>query len=492
MSLNFREIDLVLSELDLAGSQIQKVLQPSYDTIVFELFGPGSRGPRRLLISVAAGACRIHFLGEAPAKNERPLRFMECLRSRIRNGRIESVGQLGADRIVKFTIVSGLSAESGASRHYLYARLWSGAGNIILTDGEGTIVDALFRKPEKGESSGMPCVLESALTEMDPASRALMELKFTVRDLPGDGSFSERVESFYREKSGGISRENLLKAARERFAKRSRMLDMREAELAALMKTCENAERFMQIGNLLMAEHGASGGLFETGPSGSPFIRVSDFYTGEEVSVQIDPAHDLAWNARAYFERYHKSLSGKDDTERELARVGESRKELAAWLAGIEEETDPFAMARQLEKAGTVREKPKRAFPCLCVEDGEWTMLVGRSAKENDELLRKHVQGSDLWLHARNHSGSYVFVKCRKGKTVPLEIMLDAAMLAVYYSKARKNQEGDVYYTQAKNLKRVKGGPRGLVIPFMEKNLFVRLDEASIKRLLSGSSGGHE
>lgn len=34
MSLNWREIDLVLGELDLIGAQVQKVVQPSYDTLV--------------------------------------------------------------------------------------------------------------------------------------------------------------------------------------------------------------------------------------------------------------------------------------------------------------------------------------------------------------------------------------------------------------------------------------------------------------------------
>jgi len=38
-----------------------------------------------------------------------------------------------------------------------------------------------------------------------------------------------------------------------------------------------------------------------------------------------------------------------------------------------------------------------------------------------------------------------------------------------------------VYYTQAKYLRRVKDGPKGLVIPTLEKNLFIRIDEARIK-----------
>ena len=112
-----------------------------------------------------------------------------------------------------------------------------------------------------------------------------------------------------------------------------------------------------------------------------------------------------------------------------------------------------------------------------------WLILVGRDANENDELLRRHVKGSDMWLHTRDCPGGYVFVKYRAGKTIPLDILLDAGNLAVYFSKARKNGKADLYYTQVKHLRRAKNGPKGLVLPTQEKNLSVVLDSARLKRL---------
>ena len=70
------------------------------------------------------------------------------------------------------------------------------------------------------------------------------------------------------------------------------------------------------------------------------------------------------------------------------------------------------------------------------------------------------------------------------GKSVPLEVLLDAAMLAIHYSKARKAGKADLYYTQVKYLRRAKGGPKGLVIPTQEKNLSVVLDEERLRWLL--------
>ena len=110
-------------------------------------------------------------------------------------------------------------------------------------------------------------------------------------------------------------------------------------------------------------------------------------------------------------------------------------------------------------------------------------IYVGRDANENDELLRHYVKGDDLWLHTRDFPGGYVFVKARKGKTVPLEILLDAGNLAVYYSKARKNTKVDLYYTHVKYLRRAKNGPKGLVLPTQEKNLCITPDKERLSRL---------
>jgi len=510
MSLNFREIDLVLSELKVSGTRIQKIFQPSYDTIILETFGT-SEGRKDLLISVASGACRIHGLSRMPAKNERPLRFMECLKSRIKGGRIESAVQLASDRIVKIAIsmprevdeegfdtepvdlgrTSGGIPRAVSYSYTLYARLWSGAsGNILLVDENNLIVDALFRKPDKGESSGLPCRIEENLSVSDPEEMAKKTARFQVRELEGEGSFAERVEAHYSGSAGELSRDNLITRASEKYDKRASHLAAREAELGLLLEDFKDAERYKQIGDILMAggfEFPAAG---KNGCGKHIFVQTHDFYSDKTISIQIDTSLSRVENAQRYYERYRKALSGLDDISAELARVAQAKVELDAWFDALKTEPDPFAIARALEKAGTVREKSIRKYPCIWLEYKGWTMLVGRSAKENDELLRHHVKGSDLWLHARDYSGSYVFVKAQRAKTFPLDIMLDAANLAIYYSKARKNMEGNVYYTQAKHLRRVKDGPKGLVIPNLEKNLFVRLDETRIKELLACSSGG--
>lgn len=521
MSLNHREIDLVLAELDLEGARLQRVLQPTYDSIMLGLYKAGRETD--LLISIAHGACRVHRLSSRPPKPERPLRFMECLRSRLRGGRLDSIRQLGNERILRidFTVSKreeggdadeqvyrplgafardqayGLAssrareggpetgvaaAEPEVLRYRLYARLWSGAGNIILCEEGGTIVDVLARRPKRGEISGGHCAIEE---ELDAAARekspTQVQRSFEPRDFPPaphpkeGGGYNERVEAFYAASGGELSREKLLESARERFRKRERAIGARLSELEARAAEYRDADRLRELGDILMANQGLQ--------AEGKFLVCEDFYRGGEISIQVDQHLSIVDNAKSFYERSKKARAGLADVEAEILSSRASLETARAELEKLERIEEPLLIARMLEKGGTARENRKKDYPGLSLERDGWTILVGRSAKENDELLRRHVRGSDLWLHARDFAGSYVFVKAKAGKSFPLEILLDAGNLAIYYSKGRENGGGELYYTFVKYLRRAKDGPKGLVLPTHEKNLRISLDEKRLKEL---------
>lgn len=538
MSLNWKEIDLVLSELDLVGAKIERAIQPSYDSLCLSLYkagpaagsapsaapegapsgGRSSGGATELFFSVAQGACRLHRLSAPPPKPERALRFQECLKARLVGGRIDAISQLGPERIVRLDITAPRGESLGSHstvyktigagarkskaereaealragdegsttvRYRLYARLWSGAGNILLVDEEGLIVDVLARRPKRGELSGEACRIEEEAAQAKPSARV-----FEVRDLPppsrdpgepgGGTSFNARVEAFYAAQGGALSREKLLEGARESFGKKARALEARIAELEARAAEFRDAERLRELGDILMANQGL--------PRAGRYLECEDFYRGGRVTIPVDPERSIVDNARDFYERQRKAKSGLAEVEDQLELARSSLERLRGELSGLEGMEDPFLIARALAKGGAARKesgggRQERSYPGLSLEVSGWTILIGRSAKENDELLRRHVRGSDLWLHARDWAGSYVFVKAQKGKSVPLEILLDAGSLAIYYSKGRANGGGSLYYTQAKYLRRAKDGPLGLVIPTQEKNLSVKLSEPRMKEL---------
>jgi predicted ribosome quality control (RQC) complex YloA/Tae2 family protein len=216
-------------------------------------------------------------------------------------------------------------------------------------------------------------------------------------------------------------------------------------------------------------------------------LEAEDFYSGGGmIRIAIDSGKSAAENAAVYYGQYRKAKNGLDgvrdavnETEAEIARQKERLERLLA-------ETNPFRLQKLVhgakrEAAGVAGGEHKR--PGLSFRRDGWLIIVGRSAKENDELLRRHAKGNDLWLHARDAAGSYVFIKQRSGKTVPLPVLLDAANLALFYSKGRKAGRGELFYTQVKYLRRAKNGPKGLVIPTQEKTLDVKLDDRRLKEL---------
>ncbi|MGP1473933.1 MAG: NFACT family protein [Treponema sp.] len=105
MSLNCREIDTILGELELEGSHIQDIVQPGFGTLAFFVYG--KNGAKTILICTAQNSCRIHETERKIIRNEKPLRFMECLKSKIKGAKIESCSQIGLERVVELKLLHG-------------------------------------------------------------------------------------------------------------------------------------------------------------------------------------------------------------------------------------------------------------------------------------------------------------------------------------------------------------------------------------------------
>ena len=500
MSLNCAEIDKILEELDLEGSYIQKVVQSSYSVMVLYLY---KTRPMSLVICLEPGACRLHETTRKIPKFDKPLRFMELLRSRLRGAKITEAVQLNNDRIVR------LSLETSSGMLYLYIRLWSGAANMLLVD-NGIIVDAFYRRPSRHEVSGEPwqplpgeseatttqtfgnepsaaagseskAVAESVSTTVSPVAADKPIKTYTVRSYDTSKTFNEAIDEWYARQAPVLSIE-ALRAEAERFyglkiEKISRALEKLEAKKHSFLQ----ADTLKHQGDLLLAN------LYRI-PQGASSVELEDYAADNRIiRIALDPRKTAQENAAGYYERYKKAVSGlealTDDIEASKRTLAALNKELAK----LRIEENPYLIEKVLHKrkipvqrkqAAQEKERPGLTF----YHDG-WILYVGRTAAENDELLRHHVRGKDMWLHVRDYSGGYVFIKNKNGKTVPLPVLIAAGNLAVFYSKARRNGQADLYYTAVKDLRRAKNAPKGTVLPSNEKNLSIKLDPAVLKQL---------
>ncbi|AEF80319.1 NFACT RNA binding domain-containing protein [Leadbettera azotonutricia] len=472
MSLNWKEINLILDELELPGSQIQKAIQSAYDVLSLRLYG--KKGAQTLLICLAPGACRLHETFAGVPKNDKPLRFAEFLNSRIVNGRIEEAIQLGDNRIVRITV------RQGEEHFRIYIRLWSNAANVIVTDGNGTILDAMKRLPKKGEVSGGHYAPEET-----PDNSPSPKKEYQIRELSGENpdgeakSFNEKIDAFYRQEGGALSLDALREQARRNFEGSIGRLKASLEKLKAKEADFASGGRFKEYGDILLANMASI-------KPGDEWLEAENFHAGGMARIRLDPKKSPAAIAEDYYDQYRKAKNGLEDIRIEInAGEGELAK-LEETLARLLEETNPLNLNKLLKTGGRQvpaarKEDAKR--PGLSFRRKDWLLIVGRDAAENDALLRRHVKGNDLWLHARDYPGSYVFIKQRAGKTVPLDILLDAGNLAIFYSKGRNNGEGDLFYTHVKYLRRAKDGPKGLVLPTQEKNLHVKVEAERLREL---------
>lgn len=470
MSLNWREIELILQELPLEGSFLQQTIQHDWHSLSWVFFHPQA-GRWTLYTEVGTPFSRLHRLTRAMAvsqqqKTTKLQRFIQFLRANVEGSKVVSVEQAPGDRLVR------LGLDKGGETMNLYLRFYSGPGaNIIITDEENTILDLLYRRPNRNEESG------SLFSPAPPQS--LEADKFTVRPRNQD-SFNQQIEEAY----ALLSNDQSYQALRLKVeAKRDRQLRELESSIASQLRSLkanENFERFKKTADLLSAyQH-----LIR---DNQKQIELTDWESGESVTIELDPKLKSRQNILLYYEKYQKAKGTYENalTQYELAKKElEERQKYYTLL--LDESVDQGVAIKVFRKelASLKTEQEAKPEVGLRLTSGQFTLLVGRNAKENDELLRRYVRGNDWWIHTRDVPGGYVFIKDMKGKSIPLEVLLDAANLAILFSKAKKAGKADLYYTQVKYLRRAKGGPLGLVLPTQEKNLSVTLDEQRVARLL--------
>lgn len=156
----------VTNELNqaLAGCRIEKVYQPDRDEIMLQTRGQG--GAKRLLLSIAAGAPRVHFIDAARENPAAPPMFCMLLRKHVQGAKIAAITQPAVERMLAIELDT--TDEMGVPcQKKLICELMGKHSNVILCDGDGRILDALRRVD--GDLSGKRQVLPGLFYRMPPA-----------------------------------------------------------------------------------------------------------------------------------------------------------------------------------------------------------------------------------------------------------------------------------------------------------------------------------
>ena len=462
MSLNWKETEKLLSELPLEGSYIQKITEHSVNAYTFSMFSKTEKA-WLLYVEVSTPYARFCRTGIMRAKDKTMQRFTQYMNAHITGRKVTKVYQYPFDR----AFFLELSSSEDTIR--LHIRLFSGPGaNIIVTDKENRILELLYRRPQRGEEKGSILEIEERENEGDR--------HFEIRpyDTPAFNEFIDKSES---SESADKLRKDLASRLEEKRDKEIRALKDRLSREEKREKETAGFYEIKRTADIL------SSSIWSI-RKGMDSVSLDDWDNGGKITIALDPALFPNENLEKLYSRYRKDKKANESAKEEIGRLkGEIEETERRYESLLESESiDKLRKAAAKPQTGKKDEDKK---PGVWVTIQGFDVAIGRNAKENDALLRHYARGSDIWLHTRDFSGGYVIIKAKKGKTVPLPVLLDAASLAIHYSKAKKSGKADLYYTEVKYLRRAKNGKTGLVLPTQERNLSVTLNERRVKEILN-------
>lgn len=196
----------------------------------------------------------------------------------------------------------------------------------------------------------------------------------------------------------------------------------------------------------------------------------------QKITVKLDSSKSPQYNAQAYFKKYAKKKKTLSIVEEQIAEAVADLEYFNSIYdsfsftdaEGLEEITAELYAANLLHEPKGKRKKEKLLSGGEIVFEG-CTIRWGKTNYQNDRLT-KAARASDTWLHTQKIHGSHVIVS---GENVSERVLVRAAQIAAYYSKARLGENVPVDYTLKKYVSKPKGSPPGKVVYTDYKTLFV-------------------
>ncbi len=477
MSLSYREIQEVVESLqkELFSTKgpegfvsLQKVYERDSNTVVLQL--RANRQSYFLLLSSTDRLTRIYAVETKPRQPKTPTAFTMALRKYV-IGAFHEITLSKNDRVI--------TLDFGTAK--IIAELSNIHASLILVDAENKVISAT----NFGQRIRPGCEYKPR-TEPEDNSTTFFTGKTKTRFETLD-DLRDHYEAFTTATEAQAIRTVISKGIK----RKKKHLQKIVAKLNGELLRSEEAEHFQKWGTLLQSKIGQV-------PRGTEIVDVVDYYQEKlpTIQIEIDKKKSLQENIERFFHQY-KRLTGAVD--RILGRIDKIEKELAIVSAleiklvkttTIEDLEKLFKEAKK-QKILKAKQKKQNAktkearVPYRTYLSGSGVEIwVGRSSKDNDILSLKLAKGNDVWLHARDWQGSHVLLRTTIAK-LKSEDLIDAAMLALHFSKGKNDSGAEITYTSAKHIKKPKGAPHGLVSVASGKSIAVRLDPLRLEKLLA-------
>jgi predicted ribosome quality control (RQC) complex YloA/Tae2 family protein len=241
----------------------------------------------------------------------------------------------------------------------------------------------------------------------------------------------------------------------------------REKRLLREQQKCVDTEGLQKTGQMLTSSGMKMEQHYES-------VKVTDYFgeTPKPMEVPLDSTFSLRENIDKMFKRYQKAGRGKSIVARQIAEVRKRRALLEGQtkrLQAIKDWDTWLAIASKMPAkpdvapgADPAPAQGAKRFRALTIDGRE--ILVGKGARQNDELTFDVAGPEDFWFHVADYSGSHVVVRNpAKDRDLDGSILEKAAEMAAYFSQARNSSKVEVHYTKRKHVTKPRRAKPGLV-----------------------------
>lgn len=442
--------------------RVQRVDRPAPDLLVLKLQGPELRG--FLVVRLGDGEVDLGLVSERPRG-----RAADAITQKLRRSLVGS-RFLGIDEPGGQSAALRFATKEGVQR--LWFDVSTAPTSCTLTDaGDKPLLS--WPRVTRGAATAGPGLRLGTIADWQAVGERLLE-----------GREAKLLE---------YQRKSLMRSVTRAYRRLERKLAAIEGDAAR----AKDAAQMRADADLILSH------LRQYAP-GASSVTVDDWANGgQKRDIPIDPRLGPKQTAARLYQRARRLTRGEGIATQRWAQLAPKVEALGALRDAIAHVEESDALSRLTEQAAALGVEvgdveipgttPRRSVPTerkpyrLYRGFAQRAIYVGRGAKDNDALTLRVARPHDLWLHARSVTGAHVVVPLEKNEDCPPELLVDAAMLAAYFSEMKGELRVDVQYVARRHVRKPRGAADGAVMVERDKTLTVRVDEGRLNELLTSA-----
>lgn len=539
----------IVSELNksIINSKVNKIFEPTKNDIMLGLYNSGIN--YCLHICINPSTCRLNLTTHSKPNPITAPNFCMLLRKHLIGARIISISSFDLDRIVEINFECYNELNDKIIKK-LYIEIMGSCSNIILTNNNNTIIDAIrhtsnnreimpariYELPPNTKNSILQInsfdefnSIISAINTNEPLDKKISDsfnglcrpfiqyvLEKNNNNLKTSFEFMKNIisnietnsltciktnndyvidfskgneetlrvnffiDDYYYNKEADNSfkgfRNDILKVVLSALKKSTKKLDNINNKLSE----CKKQNEYKLFGELITSN------LYRLKDNTESATLENYYDNNTPITIPMDKSISPNKNAEKYFKKYNKLKNTleivsiqKKETEKELNYIESIvfSIENAKTISDLEDIFDEISenLITSKSKKNVKQKNSKKVSSkdnLLKYEINEFTVLVGKNNRQNDELTLKIASKDDYWFHTQGIHGSHVILKT-EGKEVDENTIFQCAKLAAKHSKAKLSSNVPIDYCLVKFVKKPNSAKPGMVVYTNYKTLYV-------------------